>query len=121
MSKKLHPGDPMPELEIERVGGGTVKVGGKGRWQLVVIYRGKHCPLCKSYLGNLEQLKGEFAELDTEIPAVSADPKEKAEPHVAELGLTVPRGLRAHARPDACAGALHFQSARRERDRSAVC
>jgi len=92
MSNALRPGQPMPELDLERVGGGKARVGGKGRWQLVVVYRGKHCPICKSYLANLEQLRGEFAKLGTEVVAISADPKEKAEPHVAEIGLTVPVG-----------------------------
>jgi peroxiredoxin len=92
MSKRLHPGEPMPAIELDRVGGGKVTLGGAGRWQLVVVYRGKHCPICKTYLTALEGLKDEFAKLNTEVVALSADPKEKAEPHVAELGLSVPVG-----------------------------
>jgi peroxiredoxin len=92
MTRKLHPGEPMPAFEVERLGGGTVKVGGAGRWQLVVVYRGKHCPICKTYLQSLEAQKAELAKLSTEIVALSADPREKAAAHIAELGLTVPVG-----------------------------
>jgi peroxiredoxin len=92
MSKKLHPGEAMPELEIPRLGGGVVKLGGKGRWQLAVVYRGKHCPICKTYLLALEALKDEFAKLNTEVVTLSADPAEKAAAHMEELQLTVPVG-----------------------------
>jgi peroxiredoxin len=88
MSKRLHPGEKMPVIELDCLGGGKVILGGGGRWQLVVVYRGKHCPICKSYLTALEGLKQEFAKLATEVVAVSADPKEKAEAHIAEIGLT---------------------------------
>lgn len=92
MTRKLHPGEPMPELEIDRLGGGRIKVGGKGRWQLVVVYRGKHCPICKTYLLELEGLKDEFAKLNTEVVTFSADPQEKAAAHMDELKLTIPVG-----------------------------
>jgi len=92
MSKTLHPGELMPELEIARLGGGVIKVGGKGRWQLLVVYRGKHCPICKTYLLALEALKEEFAKLDTEVAAVSADPQEKAAAHMEDLKLSMPVG-----------------------------
>lgn len=35
--------------------GGRVEVGAPtGRWQLVVVYRGKHDPLCVTYLAALQ-------------------------------------------------------------------
>lgn len=90
MSEKLAAGAAMPEFTLSKVGGGEARIGGAGRWQLLVVYRGKHCPICKRYLGTLEQLKDKFAEANVEVLAVSADPKEKAEPDVAEMKLTVP-------------------------------
>ncbi|MEO8132566.1 MAG: redoxin domain-containing protein [Betaproteobacteria bacterium] len=92
MSKKLHPGESMPEMEIARLGGGSIKLGGKGRWQLAVVYRGKHCPICKTYLLALEGLKEEFARLNTEVVTFSADPQEKAAAHMEDLKLSVPVG-----------------------------
>lgn len=92
MTKKLHPGEAMPELTVAKLGGGTIQIGGKGRWQLVVVYRGKHCPLCKPYLQKLESLKDEYAKLSTEVVALSADPQEKAAADIDELKITVPVG-----------------------------
>ena len=92
MIKTLHPGEAMPELEIASTQGLTIKTGGKGRWQLLIVYRGKHCPLCKIYLSTLEAMKDEFAKLNVQVLVASADPREKAEAFVSELHLTMPVG-----------------------------
>jgi peroxiredoxin len=76
----------MPAIDLNAIGGGTVSLGESGRWKVVVVYRGKHCPLCKPYLNTLQGLKAGFEELGAEVIAVSADPKEKAEADVAEHG-----------------------------------
>ena len=90
MPEKLEAGAAMPEIILPKVGGGEARIGGAGRWQAVVVYRGKHCPICRRYLGTLEGLKDRFAEAGVEILAVSADPAEKAEADIAETTLTVP-------------------------------
>jgi peroxiredoxin len=91
MSSKLDAGGPMPEMTLNAVGGGKAKIGGmRTGWQAVFVYRGLHCPICKSYLGKLEAMKDKFAALDTEIVTVSGDPKEKAEKFAEEVGLTLP-------------------------------
>ncbi|MEE8188646.1 MAG: peroxiredoxin-like family protein [Kiloniellales bacterium] len=92
MSAKLQSGGPMPEMVLPALGGGEVKLGGTGRWQLVIVYRGKHCPICAHYLTEMEGMKDDFAKLSTEVVAVSCDPKEKAEAHAGELGLSLPVG-----------------------------
>jgi len=92
MSSKLEAGAPMPEIALPKVGGGTVQIGGPGRWQLVIVYRGKHCPLCNKYLTRLQELKPDYDASDTEVVAVSTDPQEKAEAQVEALGLSVPVG-----------------------------
>ncbi|MDQ6620336.1 MAG: AhpC/TSA family protein [Pseudomonadota bacterium] len=48
-------------------------------WRLLVIYRGKHCPLCRKYLNTLNELLADFREIGVEVSAVSADSREKAE------------------------------------------
>ncbi len=92
MSEKLAAGSLMPEIVLPSVQGGELKIGGGGRWQLVIVYRGKHCPLCKTYLSTLEGLKEEFDEMGVEVMAVSTDPKEKAEAFAKEQELTTPIG-----------------------------
>lgn len=92
MSQKLQAGVEMPRFALPAVAGGEIQVGGSGRWQLVVVYRGKHCPKCKAYLGQLEALKADFAKVDTEIVTLSCDPREKAEATAEEWQVTLPLG-----------------------------
>ncbi len=92
MSQKIAAGSAMPAFSLPKVGGGEVTIGGPGRWQLVVVYRGKHCPICNRYLTSLEELQGGFAEKETEVVAISGDPAEKASAQIGDLGLTLPVG-----------------------------
>jgi peroxiredoxin len=91
MSSKLDAGAVMPEITLNAVGGGQARLGGaRDGWQAIFVYRGLHCPICKTYLGKLEAMKDRFAALDTELLVVSGDPKDKAEAFSAEVGLTMP-------------------------------
>lgn len=83
-SNKLKAGSDMPKLSIARVGGGDLQIGGDGRWQLVVVYRGKHCPLCRIYLKTLDNLLDQFKVLGSDVAAMSGDPQEKAETQARE-------------------------------------
>lgn len=94
MGAKLDAGTAMPELTLPKVGGGTVTLGGaRDGWQLVVVYRGKHCPLCKRYLSGLKDLAAGFTAAKTEIVAISGDPREKAEAFAAEITPSFPIGF----------------------------
>jgi len=91
MSEKLGAGSLMPELDLPLVGGGGVRVGGaRPGYQFIVIYRGRHCPLCKTYLKELSSLHGAFGEANAEVVAISADSQAKAEADVAEYGWHFP-------------------------------
>ncbi len=90
MSEKPQAGGAMPEITLKTLSGGEVSTGGPGGWRLLVVYRGKHCPLCKTYLGRLEEVKGLYAELDTEILLASGDPEEKAAFCKKDWGLSLP-------------------------------
>jgi len=89
---KLQAGSPMPPITLPRAGGGEVKIGASKGWQMVVVYRGKHCPICRTYLKTLDRLLDEFHALGTEVIAVSADPQEKAESEAAEEAWHFPVG-----------------------------
>ncbi len=91
-TKKLAAGAIFPEMTLALVGGGDVRLGGKGKWQAVVVYRGRHCPLCKKYLKTLDGLKEDFEAAGVDLVAVSADPREKAEADVAGEGWRFPVG-----------------------------
>lgn len=91
----LQSGEPFPQQRTARLGGGTLTLGAPldGRdWQMVVVYRGLHCPLCKTYLSRLEDLNGRYHDMGLDVVAVSGDPEEKAQAMADELGLTVPVG-----------------------------
>jgi peroxiredoxin len=89
---KLEAGSAFPTLTLPKVGGGEISVGGAGGWRMLVVYRGKHCPLCKTYLKNLGGLLDGYREAGVDIAVVSGDPKEKAETEAAEEGWTFPVG-----------------------------
>jgi len=91
----LRSGQAFPVQEVARTGGGTLSLGhprSDGDWQMVVVYRGLHCPLCKTYLAKLEELSGRYREIGIEVVAVSGDPEDRAQTMVEELGLSLPMG-----------------------------
>jgi peroxiredoxin len=92
MATKLAAGSEFPTLSMPKVGGGEVTVGGHDGWQMLIVYRGKHCPVCKTYLKGLDGLLDEYRAEGVDIAVVSSDPKEKAETEVAEEGWRFPVG-----------------------------
>ena len=67
---KFQAGDVFPEIALPRVGGGEVTLGKPKNghdWQMVVVYRGKHCPLCVQYLEKLEALKQQFFDIGVDL------------------------------------------------------
>ncbi len=94
-SDKLKAGAPFPEFTIPLVDGGEATVGGssdEGRWALIVIYRGLHCPLCAQYLEKLQSIQADFAAQDTDVIAISGDGLEKAKSQVEKGNLNIPIG-----------------------------
>ena len=87
---KLKPGMKRPNLRWHAVGGGEVTTGDIGHWQLIVVYRGQHCPLCKQYLSSLNALVDEFATLGIHVAALSSDPAERAETDVTKFNWRFP-------------------------------
>jgi len=72
-TQKLHAGAPFPTLALKGLHGDTHDIGHRSapaRWKLVVIYRGRHCPLCTKYLNALETHLSALAEIGVEVAAV---------------------------------------------------
>ena len=92
MPHALQAGSTMPKITLPLVGGGEAAVGDPqgGRWQAVVAYRGKHCPLCNKFLNGLNDLLAGFDALAVDVIAISGDPQAKAEAAVAEWDLKMP-------------------------------
>lgn len=91
-NQKLSAGSRFPDMSFPRVGGGRVDPSQGSGWRMLVVYRGRHCPLCRKYLGELESLLGGFADAGVEVMAVSTDPQERAEAEVAKQGWSFPVG-----------------------------
>ncbi|WP_394148071.1 peroxiredoxin-like family protein [Shewanella atlantica] len=92
-SNKFTAGDTFPNIELPTVGGGHISLGAPQTgfdWKMVVVYRGRHCPLCTRYLNELEKLKQEFVKLGIDIAAVSADSEAQAAAHMAALKVSYP-------------------------------
>ena len=90
---KLAAGAAFPAIAVPRLGGGAIAPAAMEGWRLLVVYRGKHCPLCKPYLGTLDKLLEEFEAAGVAVLAVSADPEEKAAADHAEFGWRFPLGF----------------------------
>ncbi len=89
---KLAAGSAFPRVPFATVAGGTFDFDAVQGWRLLVVYRGKHCPLCKVYLKSLDGMLEGFQEASVTVAAVSADPMEKAAADVAEFGWRFPVG-----------------------------
>lgn len=72
---------PVPDLDLPLAGGDRFKLSAAtpGNFSMVVVYRGLHCPVCKSYLADLDRKLPEFLAQGVEPVAVSSDPRDRAE------------------------------------------
>ena len=89
---KLSAGTEFPALSLPKAGGGEIKLGGSGSWQMLVVYRGKHCPVCRRYLKVLGELLDGYRAAGVQVTVASGDPKEKAEAEVVEENWQFPVG-----------------------------
>ena len=75
----LMPRQPVPALNVPLIGGGRYVLGAAPgeRFDIVVFYRGLHCPICAKYLMELERLAPEFAQRGVNLIAVSSVDEER--------------------------------------------
>ena len=92
MSEKMAAGAAFPNVSFAAVGGKRVEPMSDAGWRLLVIYRGAHCPICKSYLKTLNGMLNDFAQANITVYTISADPQERAEKEASEEGWTFPVG-----------------------------
>lgn len=77
----LTPRQPVPALHVPLVTGGHFALGvaPAERFDLLVFYRGLHCPICAKYLMELEALTPEFHQRGVQVVALSSDNAERAQ------------------------------------------
>jgi len=100
----LLPRRPVPALNVPLTSGGRFVLGVSPgeRFDLIVFYRGLHCPICTKYLQELERLAPEFASRGVQTVAVSSDSEERGRQMAEKIGAKAVKfgyGLSlAHAR-----------------------
>ncbi|MGB3618744.1 MAG: peroxiredoxin-like family protein [Catalinimonas sp.] len=77
----LKPGTQAPDLHLPTVGDTTWRLSATRpvQFHLLVFYRGYHCPLCRTYVHDLDVTQPEFARRGVEVTALSCDGRERAE------------------------------------------
>lgn len=77
----LMPRHPVPALNVALTTGGRYVLGAAPgeKFDLVVFYRGLHCPICAKYLLELERLAAEFASRGVQVVAISTDTAERGQ------------------------------------------
>ena len=92
-TQKMHPATTFPDVSAALSTGETVSLTNKEEgcdWKMVVVYRGKHCPICTKFLNKLEDYKGRLRELNIDLVAVSGDSKAQLDEHLDDLSITFP-------------------------------
>lgn len=79
--KNFKPRQEVPELVVNTVNGmdWNLRETEPENFNLVIFYRGFHCPVCKSYLEELNGLISDYSERGVNVIAISSNNKELAE------------------------------------------
>ncbi|KZX83157.1 thioredoxin peroxidase [Oleiphilus sp. HI0009] len=59
-------------------------------WQMLVVYRGRHCPLCTRFLNQLTVYKPRLEAINIDLVAVSGDSKAQLKEHTSRLDVDFP-------------------------------
>jgi peroxiredoxin len=78
-----------PALDLPLLGGGHFNLADRHprSFTMIVAYRGLHCPICKTYLRDLDRKLNDFAQKGVDVVAISTDTKGRAEQSKSEWGL----------------------------------
>ncbi|GEA11950.1 peroxiredoxin family protein [Alteromonas sp. KUL49] len=92
-TQKLHAGAPFPKTEATLLNGTKVDLTDTIEgcdWKMVVVYRGRHCPLCTKYLNQLEGFVKPLKDIGVDLIAVSGDSDAQLQQHLEQLEVTFP-------------------------------
>ncbi|MFY8350683.1 redoxin domain-containing protein [Pseudoalteromonas sp. SSM20] len=92
-TQKLHAGTEFPKFNATLLSDEIVEIGSPKAghdWQLVLVYRGLHCPLCTKYLNQLSTFKQKLSEIGVDIVAISGDSTEQLTAHLEQLTVNFP-------------------------------
>jgi len=92
-SIKMAASAKFPSLLVKNQQDEQVDIGkptGDARWQMVVVYRGRHCPLCTKFLNKLAEYRQRLLDIGIDIAVVSGDTKAQLESHLEKLDVNFP-------------------------------
>ena len=92
-TSKIEAGAQFPALVVRGRDGAEHDISrptGGATWHMVVVARGKHCPLCTRYLNLLEGFVAPLREIGVSLAAVSADSQQQLEQHLQKLEISFP-------------------------------
>ena len=92
-TNKLHAGADFPSLPVNGQDDSVVDISkptGDADWQMVVVYRGRHCPMCTKFLNSLAGFRQRLLDIGIDIAAVSGDSEEQLEDHLTRLDVNFP-------------------------------
>ena len=90
---KLHAGTEFPTLRVHDLNDELVdisKPSGDAVWQIIVVYRGRHCPMCTKFLNKLAGVRQRLLDISVDIAAVSADDRNQLQDHLTQLDVNFP-------------------------------
>ncbi|UTW45699.1 redoxin family protein [bacterium SCSIO 12696] len=90
-NNKLPAGSIFPPLQVKDLNDNNVTLGKPQQgasWQLVLVYRGRHCPLCTKYLNQLESYRDRLLQNGVDVVAVSGDSKAQLQAHLSKLQVS---------------------------------
>lgn len=75
MAERLENGETFPEIELQRLGGGTVRLPADlaDHYGVILIYRGQWCPFCNEQIGAFAQAFDTVSKAGIKVVAFSAD------------------------------------------------
>lgn len=83
------PRQPVPPLRVSTTTGDVWDLAEQrpAGFTMIVVYRGLHCPICKTQLRDLDARLDDFAAQGVEVIALSTDTRERAEKAQRQWGL----------------------------------
>ncbi|MDP5217759.1 peroxiredoxin-like family protein [Ruegeria sp. 2205SS24-7] len=86
----LMPRQKTPDLSVPTLDHGQFDLAtdGSDKGTVICFYRGLHCPLCATYLTELEKRVDDFAERGVKTVALSSDGEERTREMVDKIGAT---------------------------------
>jgi peroxiredoxin len=77
---RLVPRQPVPDLSVPTLHGElwSIATAKPQRFSLVVFYRGLHCPICTTYVSELDRVVPDLRERGVEAIAISSDTEARA-------------------------------------------